>query len=214
MLQNIALLLLLEARHVIINNACTTAQNICNNKKENRWKVTTSTSLWFSLKKKDFPLFFCLRCFWYQWPLPCIIYIVKHPESKHPTHDSECLTFIEGREYKHLQRTFSSRSVKYAACLSARIFIPVHRAVFAFIVTCFNLDHFYIWGNRYCKIHGGDFALLTAYSFHIKLRFKVWSSGRSKEHVRSNWFKIVSLSLWHGINKNFSFYFIFFCVHS
>jgi len=90
----------------------------------------------------SFPLFFRLRCLWYQWPLPCIIYCETPWKQTPYTRFGVCLTFIEGREYKYLQRTFSSRSVNYAACLCARIFIPVHRAVLAFIVTCFILTPF------------------------------------------------------------------------
>jgi len=96
----------------------------------------------FFFLEKGFSLFFLLRCLWYQWPLPCIIYCETPWKQTPYTWFAVCLTFIEGREYKHLQSTFSSRSVKYAACLCARLFIPVHRALLSFIVTCFSLPTF------------------------------------------------------------------------
>jgi hypothetical protein len=74
---------------------------------------------------------------WYQWPLPCIMYC----ETPY-TWFAVCLTFIGGTEYKHLQSTFSSRSVKYATCLCSLLFTPLHTAVLAFIVTCFSLAPF------------------------------------------------------------------------
>jgi len=96
----------------------------------------------FFKKKKIFLYFFRFRFLWYQWPLPCIMYCETPWKQTPYTWFAVCLTFIEGTEYKQLQSTFSSRSVKYAACLCVRLFILVQRAVLAFIVTCFSLALF------------------------------------------------------------------------